>query len=92
MHEAMEQFFAVEPYSSLRDRFTVKAVKAVSPNAEFAPDAKHAIDKDNDKAFEYAKNAIGDDADKAMVVVVYNVNANVDRSVTHMYSDGSFVA
>lgn len=92
MHEAMEQFFAVEPYSSLRDRFTVKAVKAVSPNAEFAPDAKHAIDKDNDKAFEYAKNAIGDDADKAMVVVVYNANAAVDRSVTNMYEDGSFVA
>lgn len=92
MHEAMEQFFAVEPYRSLRDRFTVKAVKVVSPNAEFASDAKHAIEKNNDIAFEYAKKAIGEDAEKAMVVVVYNANAAVDRSVTSMYEDGSFVA
>lgn len=92
MNAAMEQFFAVEPYKSLRDHFNVKGVKVVSPNAEFFSDAKRAICKHDDAAFRYAKKALGDAADKAMVVVVYNVDASVDRSYTTMYEDGSFVA
>lgn len=92
MHEAMEQFFAVEPYKSLRNRFNVKSVKVVSPNSVFGPYAKHAIDKDDEVAFKYAKKAVGDDADKAMVVVVYNATAATERSYTAMYGDGSFVA
>jgi hypothetical protein len=48
MNEAMEQFFSIEPYTSLRSHFNVYAVKAVSPNAEFASDAKHAINESNE--------------------------------------------
>lgn len=94
MNEAMEQFFKVEPYKSLRNRFTVKAVKVVSPNAEFLFDAKHTINQSDEIAFKYAQNAVGTDADKAMVVVVYNVEASVGRSYTTLYYDdkGSFVA
>ena len=93
MRKAMEQFFTVEPYRSLRDRFTVKAVKVVSPNEVYAPDAKHAIDEKDEVAFKYAEKAIGNDADKAMVIVVYNATASVGRSHTKMYEDGgSFVA
>ena len=94
MNEAMEQFFKVEPYKSLRNRFTVKAVKVVSPNAEFLSDAKHAINQSDEVAFKYAQRAVGEDADKAMVVVVYNVEASVGRSYTTLYYDdkGSFVA
>ena len=94
MNEAMEQFFKVEPYKSLRNRFTVKAVKVVSPNAEFLSDAKHTINQSDEIAFKYAQNAVGTDADKAMVVVVYNVEASVGRSYTTLYYDdkGSFVA
>lgn len=55
MNAAMEQFFAVEPYKSLRDHFNVKGVKVVSPNAEFFSDAKRAICKHDDAAFRYAK-------------------------------------
>ena len=32
MSQMMEEFFAIEPYKSFRDRFNVFAVKAVSPN------------------------------------------------------------
>lgn len=92
MREAMEQFFVVEPYKSLRNCFTVKAVKAVSPNNVFSTYAKYAIDENDEVAFKYAKKAIGDDADKAMVVVVYNATAATGRSYTSMYGDGSFVA
>lgn len=93
MNEAMNQFFKEEPYNSLRDRFNVYAVKAVSPNGIFASDAKHAIDRDNAKAFKYAQKALGENADRMMVGVVYNTNYAVDRSYTTLYEkDGSFVA
>ena len=93
MNEAMEQFFSIEPYSSLRSRFNVYAVKVVSPHAEFASDAKHAINESNEKAFEYAKKALGDNAKRMMVGVVYNTGVSIDRSNTTMYEgDGSFVA
>ena len=93
MNEAMEQFFSIEPYTSLRSHFNVYAVKAVSPNAEFASDAKHAINESNEKAFEYAKKALGGDAKRMMVGVIYNTGVSIDRSNTTMYEgDGSFVA
>jgi len=93
MQNAMEQFFSEEPYKSLRSRFNVFVVKVVSPNAEFASDARHAINEDNEKAFEYAKKALGEDAKRLMVGVVYNTDYGIDRSITTMYeSDNSFVA
>jgi hypothetical protein len=77
----------------LRSHFNVYAVKAVSPNAEFASDAKHAINESNEKAFEYAKKALGGDAKRMMVGVIYNTGVSIDRSNTTMYEgDGSFVA
>ena len=92
MQEAMEQFFAYEPYTSLRSRFNVYAVKAVSPNAEFFGDTHHAIDKNDAKAFEYAKKVTALNTDGPMHVnVIYSNMAG--RSVTNMYSgDGSYVA
>lgn len=93
MRAAMEQFFTEEPYKSLRSRFNVYAVKVVSPNAEFASDAKHAINESDAKAFEYAKKAVGNNAKRMMIGVIYNTNYAVDRSYTAMFEeDGSFVA
>lgn len=48
---AMEYFFAVEPYKSLRDRFNVYAVKAVSVNNHKGYD--HAFNQDLVKVWEY---------------------------------------
>ena len=93
MYDAMNLFFIEEPYSSLRDRFNVYAVKAVSPNGIFDTDTKHAIDENHDKAFEYAKKALGENADRMMVGVIYNANYAVGRSYTSIFEgDGSFVA
>ncbi len=93
MKEAMEQFFSVEPYISMRNRFNVYTVKVVSPNEEFAADAKHTLNTNDSIVFEYAKNAVGENADRMLVGVVYNTDYEIDRSFCHTYlGDGSFVA
>ena len=91
MSEALEQFFAYEPYTSLRDRFNVYAVKAVSPNAEFADGCTHAIDVDYSKALEYATKVTDLIPNRPMhVTVVYN-NASGGRSFCMMMEDNSYV-
>ena len=91
MSEALEQFFAYEPYTSLRDRFNVYAVKAVSPNAEFVNGCTHAIDVDPSKALEYASKVTDLMPERPMrVTVVYN-KASGDRSFCMMMDDESYV-
>ena len=90
MKEAMEGFFSIEPYKSMRDRFNVYAVKVVSPNAEFTQGAKHRINQDKTICFEYALKIPNADQQPLMVSVVYN-NYSA-RSFCQMYSDGSFVS
>lgn len=91
MSEALEQFFAYEPYTSLRDRFNVYAVKTVSPNAEFADGCTHAIDMDYSKALEYATKVTDLIPNRPMrVTVVYN-NASGERSYCMMMEDESYV-
>ena len=91
MNEACNQFFLYEPYSSLRYRFNVYAVKAVSPNAEFYGNAKHAIDEDISKAFEYASKVPNLKPDRPMYVnVIYNKNS-AGRSYCTMLEDNSYV-
>ena len=91
MNEALEQFFAYEPYKSLRDRFNVYGVKAVSPNAEFVDGCTHAIDVDYEKALEYASKVTGLIPNRPMrVTVVYN-NASGGRSFCMMMEDDSYI-
>lgn len=91
MRDAMEQFFAFEPLTSLRDRFNVYAVKAVSPNAELFEGTKHAISTNAD-ALEYAQKVTTLIPNRPMRVnVIYN-SFNAGRSVTSMFEDHSYVA
>ena len=91
MQQAMEQFFAYEPYTSLRNRFNVYAVKAVSQNAEIYKGCKQAIMSDAD-AFAYAQKISTLIPDRPMRVnIVYNV-LNAGRSITYMYDDNSYTA
>lgn len=93
MREAMEQFFAEEPYKSLRNRFNVYAVKAVSPNGVYDVGTKLALGGDNKKAFEYAKKAVGDKNSGLMVNVICKPGSVSGRSRTFMFvEDGSYVA
>ena len=93
MKDAMEQYFAYEPFKSFRDRFNVYSVKVVSPNAEFYPNAVHRINEDNSVCFEYAKKISGlENAPYQMISVIYNKGCN-GRSYTSMYyGDRSYVA
>lgn len=92
MSEALEQFFAFEPYTSLCDRFNVYAVKAISPNAEFfGANVHHAIDEDISKALEYASKVPNLKEGCPMYVnVVYN-QASGGRSYCMMMEDNSYV-
>ena len=91
MNEAMEQFFAYEPLTSLRDRFNVYAVKAVSPNQELYDGTQQAI-SNTDDAFNYARKVTELIPDRPLRVnVIYN-SYNAGRSVTYMYDDASYVA
>lgn len=94
MREAMEQFFSEEPYTTMRNRFNVYTVKVVSPNAEFINSCtQHALQENDSKVFEYAQKAIGENADRMMVGVIYNTDYYINRSYCNMYlADGSFVA
>ena len=91
MYEAMNQFFAYEPFTSLKERFNVYTVKAVSPNAEFLGTVQHAFDEDVAKVLEYASKVPTLIPNRPMrVVVVYN-NASGERSYCNMMEDDSFV-
>ncbi len=91
MRQAMEQFFAYEPYTSLRNRFNVYAVKAVSKNAEMYEGCEQAITNKED-AFAYAQKVTTLIPNRPMRVnVIYNA-INAGRSYTSMYDDKSYVA
>lgn len=91
MNDAMEQFFAYEPFTSLRSRFNVYAVKAVSKNDVFYDGTEHAINN-NEDAFKYAQKVTGLIPDRPMRVnVIYN-SFSAGRSITYMFDDKSYVA
>lgn len=91
MKEAMEEMFHYEPMASLRDRFNVYAVKAVSANQEFLEGASHAIESTTN-ALEYAQKVTSLIPDRPMRVnVVYN-HSNAGQSMCNMMDDGSYVA
>lgn len=91
MTRACEALFSYEPYRSLRNRFNVYAVKAVSANREFAEGTSHALDDGPqnfvsiDKPLEYASRApISGDP---IVAVQYNSKYELARSYTAMFED-----
>lgn len=91
MQKAVEQFFAFEPYTSLRNRFNCYAVKAVSPNAEFAKGTVHAIDESDEKCRAYARLTPAKNISSPWVIVVYNDGCS-GRSYTSICPGGDFYA
>lgn len=68
VNEAMENFFSVEPYTSMRDRFNVYAVKAVSINDYRGSD--HVFNNDDSKVLEYVGKIPDIDMDNVTVAVL----------------------
>ena len=82
--QAMNDLFSVEPMKSLKDRFNVFMVEAVSRNEDYFSGCEtafsggfgggSAVGGDNGKVLEYAKKAVKDDVrmDNAVVLVLMN--------------------
>ena len=92
MQASMEYFFGIEPYKTLRNRFNVYAVKAVSPNGYDG--TEHKFNYNNETVFEYASNVPGIDMDHvAITVVMYNPNYSFFISgETGMWESGASIA
>lgn len=92
MEQAMEKFFEVEPYKTLRERFNVYAVKAVSKN-NFRG-SEHAFNNDNNKVMEYVSKVPDVDMENVTVVVIqYNPNFQMFMSgYTEMFDSGASIA
>ncbi len=88
MREAMEEFFAIEPYKTFRNRFNVYEVKAVSPNGKVGNRYTTALScyygggttilGDHDKCFEYALKVPGIVNQDNLLI---NVMVNSERSI-----------
>ena len=82
MSQAMEEYFAIEPYKTFRNRFNVYAVKAVSPNGNIGDGSVTAlgtkyidnlkVNCDYDKCFEYASKIPGISLDNLTIAVLVN--------------------
>lgn len=99
MRKAMERYFSVEPFKSLREYYDVVCIKAVSKNdwigKETAFEAKYGdgtyIGGNNDKCMEYAQKALGiNSVDDVQVITV--LNDSKYAGTCHMYSNGFSIA
>ena len=102
MKQAMEQFFAVEPYKTFRNRFNVYAVKVVSKNGRIGSGYTTAlgtyfgsntyVNGDNDKCYEYALKVPGiNSREDLLVSVLVNSNHNAGTAILYR-GDQSAVA
>ena len=91
MRSAMEYFFEIEPYKTLRDRFNVYAVKVVSPNG--LEGTEHKFNFNNDLVFEYAQKVPDVDMDHVAVTVINNdKNIFFESGETTMWESGASIA
>lgn len=96
MKQAMEEFFAIEPYKTFRDRFNVFTVKVVSPNARIGTGYSTALSAqfgngsevwgDYDKVESYVKN-IPSISSMDNVAVAVLVNTRRHAGMTKMFSN-----
>lgn len=87
MREAMEYFFEIEPFKTYRRLFNVYSVNVVS-DSEHALGSYYAsgtsIKGDDEKCFEYAAKALGEDRmDEALVITI--MNSTEFGGSTYMY-------
>ena len=93
MKNSMEEFFAIEPYKTFRNRFNVYAVKVVSPNGWTGEGYTTSLGTvfthgssgtgDIQKCFDYAMKVPGiNDSNNLLVAVM--VNANNTGGITNM--------
>ena len=94
--QAMNDFFSVEPMKSLKNRFNVHMVEAVSKHEEYFTGCSTAyscvfgtgaaVGGDKTKVLTYAKKAVKDDTRMDNVVVLVLMNSYRDGGTTYMYT------
>ena len=91
MRASMEYLFGIEPYKTLRNRFNVYMVKAVSPNGEEG--TEHKFNHNNDLVFEYAQKVPDVDMEHVAITVIHN-NGNVffASGETGVWESGASIA
>ena len=100
MRRAMEEFFAIEPYKTFRNRFNVYAVKVVSLNDRIGNGCTTALGTsfgngtevfgDNDKCYEYALKVPGiTKRDNLLVTVLVNTYRNVGTTTMTVSTQSS---
>lgn len=99
VNQAIEAFFSEEPYTSLRNRFDVYSVAAVSKNKEIADDSETVfstyfgsgtrVGGDDDAVFEYAQKVSGVDMTKTLITVI--VNSPNYSGTCYMYEDNAAI-
>ena len=99
MKEAMEHYFSIEPFGSLREYFDVVAIKAVSKHSQLNQECAFSTNTrsgnifygDMDKCMRYAQKAIGDDnLDNVSVIMALNVYAGMSQAF--LYNNGFSIA
>ena len=94
--QSMNDFFSVEPMKSLKSRFNVYMVEAVSKHEEYFSGCSTAyscvfgsgaaVGGDKTKVLNYAKKAVKDDSRMDNVVVLVLMNSYRDGGTTYMYT------
>ena len=94
MNQSMEEFFAIEPYKTFRNRFNVYAVKVVSPNGRIGEGYTTALASgfgnlsevwgDYDKCYDYAFKVPGISSRENLLIAVM-VNSRRHSGMTAMY-------
>ena len=93
MKESMEEFFAVEPYKTFRNRFNVYAVKAVSVNDRIGEGCSTALScyygsgtavlGDDDACYSYAMKVPGI-SDQNNLLICAMVNSTISKGTTSL--------
>ena len=93
MKQSMEEFFAIEPYKTFRDRFNVYAVKVVSKNGKTGKGYVTALGSEasfgaivsgnEDKCYQYALKVPDIKDDKNLIIGVL-VNSASGRGICNM--------
>ena len=96
MKQSMEEFFAIEPYKSFRNRFNVYAVKAVSKNARIGEGCETAlstyfgngsyVEGNHEKCYEYAMKVPGITSRDNLLVAVA-VNSRRHAGTSFLFAD-----
>lgn len=107
VNEAIEHFFAIEPYKTYRNYFNVYTVLGLSPDSgvgtlytikeakfgtQYTLNAGLTLGEGLNNAFEYTLNAIGSKGQLKNTLITMVLNTNQYGGLTFMWADGTAVA